>query len=67
MTSNSMKTNASEKTSPGQSSLALDESLEVYNEKELRYLDKYLPSVRNAFDVKITIFYFTKNSNCLGR
>jgi hypothetical protein len=45
----SIKTNASEKTSPGQTSL--DESLEVYNEKELHYLDKYLPLVRNAFDV----------------
>lgn len=25
----------------------------VYNEKELEYLDKYLPMVQNAFDVKI--------------
>lgn len=27
-----------------------DDSLSVYNEKELEYLDKYLPMVKNAFD-----------------
>lgn len=33
----------------------------VYNEKELEYLDKYLPIVKNAFDVKIKylkIYFF---------
>jgi hypothetical protein len=28
-----------------------EENLSVYNEKELGYLDKYLPMVKNAFDV----------------
>ncbi len=28
-----------------------DDALSVYNEKELKYLDKYLPTVKNAFDV----------------
>lgn len=28
-----------------------EENLSVYNEKELEYLDKYLPMVKNAFDV----------------
>jgi hypothetical protein len=31
----------------------LEESLSVYNERELEYLDKYLPKVQNAFDVII--------------
>lgn len=29
----------------------------VYNEKELKYLDKYLPLVHNAFDVKLFFIY----------
>ena len=28
-----------------------DDTMSVYNEKELKYLDKYLPTVKNAFDV----------------
>jgi hypothetical protein len=31
----------------------LNDSLSVYNEQELNYLDKYLPIVQNAFDVFI--------------
>ncbi len=31
----------------------LDISLEVYNERELAYLDKYLPFVKTAYDVYI--------------
>jgi hypothetical protein len=50
MTSN--KTNVSENPSERPGRPAEDESFEVYNEKELRYLDKYLPLVRSAFDVK---------------
>jgi hypothetical protein len=29
-----------------------NDSVSVYNEKELHYLDKYLPMVQNAFDVR---------------
>ena len=31
--------------------LNLSNSLSVYNERELSYLDKFLPIVHNAFDV----------------
>lgn len=30
----------------------IDDAKSVYNETELEYLDKYLPMVKNAFDVK---------------
>jgi hypothetical protein len=33
----------------------LNDSLSVYNEQELDYLDKYLPIVQNAFDVFLFI------------
>ena len=33
--------------------LNLSNSLSVYNERELRYLDKFLPLVHNAFDVSL--------------
>jgi hypothetical protein len=32
-----------------------NKSLEVYNEKELKYLDYYLPHVQNAFDVNLIL------------
>ena len=38
----------------------LNDSLSVYNEQEIQYLDKYLPLVKNAFDVYL--FYLGRRT-----
>jgi hypothetical protein len=40
-----------------------NESLEIYNEKELLYLDKYLPLVKNSVDVKFLLII--RKMNCM--
>lgn len=43
-----------------------EETLSVYNDKELYYLDKYLLLVKNAFDVrKIILLYFYRRTSCI--
>lgn len=36
-------------------------SVSEYNEKEIQYLDKYLPEVENAFDVMIILIFRNQN------
>jgi len=42
-----------------------DSAMSIYNEKELKYLDKYLPTVKNAFDVSKLLIDLNRRMSCI--